>query len=121
METIWRNSQTAFSPVFRELKKLSGGRQMTKAELVEAVREGAGIGKGQAEAAVKAFLGAVTKCLKKGDKLTLTGFGTFSVSNRKARMGRNPQTGEAIKIKAAKVPKFSAGKELKESVGGKKK
>jgi DNA-binding protein HU-beta len=68
-----------------------------------------------------AFLNAVTKSLKKGDKLTLTGFGTFSVSNRKARMGRNPQTGEAIKIKAAKVPKFSAGKGLKEAVGGKKK
>jgi len=94
---------------------------MTKADLVEAVREGAGIGKGQAEEAVQAFLGAITKSLKKGEKLTLTGFGTFSVSNRKARMGRNPQTGEAIKIKAAKVPKFTAGKSLKEAVGGKKK
>ncbi len=94
---------------------------MTKAELVEAVRAEAGIGKGQAEAAVEAFLGAVTKSLKKGDKLTLTGFGTFSVSNRKARTGRNPQTGETIKIKAAKVPKFTAGKSLKEAVGGKKK
>jgi len=94
---------------------------MTKAELVEAVRDGAGIGKGQAEDAVQACLTAITKSLKKGEKLTLTGFGTFSVSNRKARMGRNPQTGEAIKIKAAKVPKFTAGKSLKEAVGGKKK
>ncbi len=94
---------------------------MTKAELVEAIRAEAGIGKGQAEAAVEAFLGAVTKSLKKGEKLTLTGFGTFGVSNRKARMGRNPQTGEAIKIKAAKIPKFTAGKSLKEAVGGKKK
>ena len=94
---------------------------MTKAELVEAVREGAEIGKGQAEEAVEAFLGAIVKTLKKGDKLTLTGFGTFSVSNRKARTGRNPQTGEAIKIKATKVPKFSAGKSLKEAVAGKKK
>jgi len=94
---------------------------MTKAELVEAVREGAGIGKGQAELAVGAFIEAVKKCLKKGDKLALTGFGTFRVSNRKARTGRNPQTGETIKIKAAKVPKFTAGKELKEAVGGKKK
>ena len=94
---------------------------MTKAELVDAVRDGAGIGKGQAEAAVEAFLDAVRKCLKKGEKLTLTGFGTFSVSNRKARTGRNPQTGEAIKIKAAKAPKFTAGKSLKEAVGGKKK
>ena len=94
---------------------------MTKAELVEAVREGAGIGKGQAEDAVQSCIGAIIKCLKKGDKLTLTGFGTFRVSNRKARTGRNPQTGETIKIKAAKVPKFTAGKELKEAVGGKKK
>ena len=94
---------------------------MTKAELVEAVREGAGIGKGQAEEAVGAFLETIKKCLKRGDKLTLTGFGTFSVSNRKARTGRNPQTGEAIKIKATKVPKFTAGKDLKEAVGGKKK
>jgi DNA-binding protein HU-beta len=109
-------------PGLRErYKKLEEVRQMTKAELVEAVREGAGIGKGQAEEAVAAFLGAVTKSLKKGEKLTLTGFGTFSVSNRKARTGRNPQTGEAIKIKAAKVPKFTAGKGLKEAVGGKKK
>jgi len=94
---------------------------MTKAELVEAIRAGAGIGKGQAEKAVEAFQNAVTKSLKKGDKLTLTGFGTFGVSNRKARMGRNPQTGETIKIKAAKVPKFTPGKALKEAVGGKKK
>jgi DNA-binding protein HU-beta len=109
-------------PGFRErYKKLEEVRQMTKAELVEAIRAEAGIGKGQAEDAVEAFLGAVTKTLKKGDKLTLTGFGTFSVSNRKARTGRNPQTGEAIKIKAAKVPKFTAGKGLKEAVGGKKK
>jgi DNA-binding protein HU-beta len=102
-------------------QKLEEVGQMTKAELVEAVRAEAGIGKGQAEDAVAAFLNSVTKSLKKGDKLTLTGFGTFSVSNRKARTGRNPQTGEAIKIKAAKVPKFTAGKGLKEAVGGKKK
>jgi DNA-binding protein HU-beta len=109
-------------PGFRgRYKKLEEVRQMTKAELVDAVRDGAGIGKGQAEEAVAAFLDAVTKSLKKGEKLTLTGFGTFSVSNRKARIGRNPQTGEAIKIKAAKVPKFTAGKKLKEAVGGKKK
>ena len=94
---------------------------MTKAELVEAIRAEAGIGKGQAEAALEAFQNAVMKSLKKGGKLTLTGFGTFGVASRKARMGRNPQTGEAIKIKAAKVPKFTAGKSLKEAVGGKKK
>ena len=89
---------------------------MTKAELVEAVRAEAGIGKGQAEDAVAAFLGAVTKSLKKGDKLTLTGFGTFSVSNRKARTGRNPQTGEAIKIKAKTAVRFKAGKQLDKKI-----
>ena len=89
---------------------------MTKAELVEAVREGAGIGKGQAEEAVGAFLGAIAKCLKKGDKLTLTGFGTFSVGKRAARNGRNPQTGQTIKIKASKNPAFKAGKALKDAV-----
>ena len=94
---------------------------MTKAEMVEAVRAEAGIGKGQAEDAVAAFLGRGHQEFEEGDKLTLTGFATFSISNRKARTGRNPQTGEAIKIKAAKVPKFTAGKGLKEAVGGKKK
>jgi DNA-binding protein HU-beta len=63
-------------------------------------------------AALDAFIEAVTKALKKGDKVTLVGFGTFSVSKRAARMGRNPQTGAAIKIKAKKVAKFKAGKEL---------
>ncbi|HEY5192218.1 MAG TPA: HU family DNA-binding protein [Candidatus Deferrimicrobium sp.] len=117
-----RTTYLGVFPGLRErYKKLQEVRQMTKAELVEVVRAEAEIGKGQAEDAVEAFLGAVTKSLKKGDKLTLTGFGTFSVSNRKARTGRNPQTGEAIKIKAAKVPKFTAGKGLKEAVGGKKK
>ena len=93
---------------------------MTKAELVEAVRAEAGIGKGQAEDAVEAFLGAVTKSLKKGEKLTLTGFGTFSVSNRKARTGRNPQTGEAIKIPATRVLKFVIAKAAKDAVLGAK-
>ncbi len=94
---------------------------MTKADLVGSMAESAGVSKAVAEKALNAFLSAVGKALKKGDRIALTGFGTFSVSNRKARMGRNPQTGEAIKIKAAKVPKFSAGKSLKETVGGKKK
>ncbi len=94
---------------------------MTKAELVDQIAAEAGVTKKQADAALGAFLGAVEKTLKKGGKLALTGFGTFSVSNRKARMGRNPLTGETIKIKATKVPKFSAGKGLKEAVGGKKK
>lgn len=93
---------------------------MTKAELVGFMAKKVGIPKGKAEGALNAFIEAVSGTLKKGSKLALTGFGTFSVSNRKARMGRNPQTGAQIKIKAAKVPKFTAGKSLKEAVGGKK-
>lgn len=94
---------------------------MTKADLVGFIAEKADIKKSAAEGALNAFIEAVEKTLKKGEKLALTGFGTFSVSNRKARTGRNPQTGETIKIKATKVPKFTAGKGLKEVVGGKKK
>ena len=66
------------------------------------------------------FTGAVVSTLKKGDKVTLVGFGTFSVSQRSARNGRNPQTGATIKIKARKVPKFKAGKVLSEKIGAKK-
>lgn len=93
---------------------------MTKADLVASMAGAAGISKAAAEKALNGFLDAVKKSLKKGGKVALTGFGTFSVSNRKARMGRNPQTGASIKIKATKVPKFTAGKSLKQAVGGKK-
>ncbi len=89
---------------------------MTKAELIRKVAEEAKISKASAEKAVNAFTGYVTKALKKGDKLTLPGFGTFSVAKRKARTGRNPQTGKEIKIPARKVPKFKAGNLLKSSV-----
>ena len=85
---------------------------MNKAELIAKVAEDAGITKTQANATVDSFVDAVTKSLKKGDKVTLVGFGTFSVSKRAARNGRNPQTGAVIKIKAKKVAKFKAGKEL---------
>ena len=85
---------------------------MNKAELIATIAEEAGITKTQANTALDAFVGAVTKTLKKGDKVTLVGFGTFSVSKRAARNGRNPQTGEVIKIKARKVARFKAGKEL---------
>ena len=85
---------------------------MNKAELVAQLAEEAGITKTQANAALDSFVDAVTKTLKKGDKVTLVGFGTFSVSKRQARTGRNPQTGESIKIKAKKVARFKAGKEL---------
>lgn len=93
---------------------------MTKAELVAAMAGSAGISKAGAEKALNGFIDAVKKSLKKGNKVALTGFGTFTVSNRKARMGRNPQTGAQIKIKATKVPRFTAGKSLKQAVGGKK-
>jgi len=85
---------------------------MTKAELVGKIAEDAGITKIAAAAALDSFMEGVTKSLKDGDKLTLVGFGTFSVSKRAARMGRNPFTGEQIKIKAKKVAKFKASKEL---------
>lgn len=85
---------------------------MNKADLIAKVSEDAGITKTQANAALDSFVEAVTKTLKKGGKVTLVGFGTFSPSKRAARNGRNPQTGEVIKIKARTVAKFKAGKEL---------
>jgi len=85
---------------------------MNKAELIEKISEDAEISKKEAGAALDSFTDAVAKALKKGDKVTLVGFGTFSVSKRAARTGRNPQTGAAIKIKAKKVAKFKAGSEL---------
>ncbi|MEP2670348.1 MAG: HU family DNA-binding protein [Cyclobacteriaceae bacterium] len=85
---------------------------MTKAELITKIADDAEITKVAATTALNSFLEGVTKTLKKGDKLTLVGFGTFSVSKRAARKGRNPFTGEEIKIKAKKVAKFKASKEL---------
>ncbi len=90
---------------------------MTKEELVEKISKDAGINKTAAGKALSAFIEGVTEALKKKDgKVTLVGFGTFSKSRRKARKGRNPQTGEEIKIKAANVVKFKAGKKLKDAV-----
>ena len=89
---------------------------MTKAELIASIGKETKISKAAAEKAVNAFTSAVTKALKKGDKLALTGFGTFSVAKRRARTGRNPQTGKEIKIAATKVAKFKAGNVLKSAV-----
>jgi len=89
---------------------------MTKAELVATMGKEAKISKASAEKSLQSFTNAVTKALKKGDKLTLPGFGTFSVTKRKARLGRNPQTGKEIKIPAARVAKFKAGSLLKNTV-----
>ncbi|HEV8512048.1 MAG TPA: HU family DNA-binding protein [Cyclobacteriaceae bacterium] len=85
---------------------------MNKAELVSKIAEDAGITKVQAGAALDSFMEGVTKTLKSGNKLILVGFGTFSVSKRAARNGRNPATGATIKIKAKKVARFKASKEL---------
>jgi len=90
-------------------------KAMTKEELVEAVAKFCD-SKRQANDAVNALLDSITKALIKGEKVTLTGFGTFSVSKRAARMGVNPRTGAKIKISARKVPKFKAGKSLKDAV-----
>ena len=89
---------------------------MTKEELVTKIAKDARITKVQADSAFKSVLDGVTTSLKKGKKVSFVGFGTFSVGKRKARVGRNPQTGESIRIAAAKVPKFKAGKQLKDAV-----
>ncbi len=89
---------------------------MNKTELIDLVAEKAGMSKKDSEKAVKAVLDSITEGLLKGDKVQLVGFGTFEVRNRKEREGRNPATGEKIKIMALKVPAFKPGKALKEKV-----
>ena len=89
---------------------------MNKTELVAAIAEQAEISKKDAEKALKAFTDVVAEELKKGEKIQLVGFGTFEVSERAAREGRNPQTGEAMTIAASKTPTFKAGKALKDSI-----
>lgn len=89
---------------------------MTKTELIDKMANDAGITKAAAGAALYSLIDSIKKSLKKGQKVTLVGFGTFSVAKRKARIGRNPRTGETIKIKASKAPKFTAGKVLKDAI-----
>ena len=89
---------------------------MNKADLVAAMAEKAGVSKKDAEASLKAFTDVVAEELKKGEKIQLVGFGTFEVSERAARTGRNPQTGAEMTIAASKAPKFKAGKALKDSI-----
>lgn len=89
---------------------------MNKGELVSAIAKDAGITKAQAETALNSFVENVTNALKKGDKVSLIGFGTFSVSKRAARTGRNPQTGETIQIAAKNLAKFKAGKGLSDAL-----
>lgn len=89
---------------------------MTKAELIEKVAKDASLTKADAGRALDSTIDAIVKTMKKGDKVTLVGFGAFSVSKRKARTGRNPRTGQTIKIPAHKAPKFTAGKTFKTAV-----
>ncbi len=89
---------------------------MNKSELIDAIASGADISKAAAGRALDSMIDGITETMRKGDQVSLVGFGTFSVKDRAARTGRNPQTGEAIQIKAAKVPSFKAGKALKDAV-----
>jgi DNA-binding protein HU-beta len=94
---------------------------MNKSQLIEAVASDSGLTKADSARAVESLLGTITKTLKKGDDVSITGFGKFSVVKRAARQGVNPRTGERVKIKASKAPKFSAGASLKHAVSGVKK
>lgn len=94
---------------------------MNKAELIEAIAKESGLSKADSERALNATTETIKKVLKKGDTVQVIGFGSFGVVKRSARKGRNPQTGETIKIKASKAPKFTPGKAFKEAIGGKKK
>ena len=87
---------------------------MNKGELVEKISAVTGLTKKDTEGVINAFVDVIQSALKKGDKVAIAGFGTFDVSNRKERIGRNPQTGEEIKIAASKTPKFKAGKSFKD-------
>jgi len=89
---------------------------MNKSELIDAIAESSGLTKADASRALDGFIGAVTGALSKGDSVTLVGFGTYTVKERAERIGRNPQTGNEITIKAAKIPSFKAGKSLKDAI-----
>lgn len=89
---------------------------MTRDQLIDHISSKAGIAKKAAEDALKAFTDAVSAALSKGEDVALTGFGTFKISNRAARQGVNPRTGEKLQVPAMKVPKFKAGKSLKDAV-----
>jgi DNA-binding protein HU-beta len=94
---------------------------MNKSQLIAAVASDSGLSKVDSARAIDSLLDTVTRTLKKGDEVSITGFGKFSVVNRSARLGVNPRTGERVKIKASKAPKFSAGAALKQAVGPKRK
>jgi DNA-binding protein HU-beta len=99
-----------------ERKETPQELRMNKADLIDRIAAGCGISKTQASSAIDTTVDSITGALKKGDRVALIGFGTFSISQRKARNGRNPQTGATIKIAARRVAKFTAGAELKKAV-----
>jgi DNA-binding protein HU-beta len=111
----WYKKKTS-RPVTNHKTLIKEDSRMTKAELVSLMASQAGISKSAAEKALKAFTDGITAALKKGDKVSLVGFGSWEVSKRAARKGRNPRTGAEINIKASKVPRFRAGRALKDSV-----
>lgn len=94
------------------------GKTMNKNELIQAIAKQTDMTQRDTQKLVEAFAQTVTDTLKKGEKITITGFGTWEVSKRAARIGRNPSTGEEIKIKAKKLPKWKAGKHVKDSLNG---
>jgi nucleoid DNA-binding protein len=123
--TVRFHSRKAVSPALALPSRLAGylhreGEFMNKTELVEAVAGDSGLSKADSARAIESFVSTVGKSLKKGDDVVITGFGKFSVVKRAARMGVNPRTGEKVKIKASKAPKFSAGAGLKQAVSPKK-
>ena len=109
-------SSAARAPAARQQDKFEGGTFVNKAELIEHIATQADISKAAATRALEALIGGVKTTLKKNGSVSIVGFGTFAVTKRAARAGRNPRTGAAIKIKAAKVPKFRAGKGLKDAL-----
>jgi DNA-binding protein HU-beta len=111
-----RESPRNNKPTYNIFNLESKGFSVNKSELIDAIAESADISKAAAGRALDSVTSSITGALKKGDQVTLIGFGTFSVKERAARTGRNPQTGAEIKIAASKVPGFKAGKALKDAV-----
>jgi DNA-binding protein HU-beta len=113
-----RGFRAISKPKPHQITKISteGNRDVNKSELIEHIAKQADISKAAAARSLEALIGAVKTTLKKGNSVTITGFGTFTAPKRAARVGRNPRTGAAIKIKAAKVPKFRPGKGLRDAL-----
>ena len=111
-----RKIQEKNKPTYNIFNLESKGFSVNKSELIESIADSADISKAAAGRALDSMTSSITGALKKGDQVTLIGFGTFSVKERAARTGRNPQTGAEIKIAASKVPGFKAGKALKDAV-----